>query len=185
MNDGLQRDDQLDSSVSIKPEKTPFVVGPGIVIKGNVVSELDDPDVRMLVLGRIEGDISTKGIVQIAKGAVVAGNSLIQAGSIIVSGSICGDEVTVRAQLLVLQSTGRVTVGSVRLPPGGLEQQRGSVLEARLHMSEATFSPSDVPTEPKTHVVGDTSAHVNPAGANGHEPVIDATAHLTSTAIAG
>lgn len=177
MNDSNQRNDQIDTSASIKPENTTLVVGPGIVIKGNILSELEDPDVRMLILGRIEGDITTKGIVQIAKGGEVAGNSLIDAGTVIVSGSITGDAVTVRAKLLVLQSTGRVAVGHVRLPPGGLEQQRGSVLEARLSMSADVFAPVQEFSQPAvshdlastfspTH--GETEySHVQPSSHNG------------------
>ena len=131
------RNDQIDSSNAIQPEKTPLIVGPGIVIKGNIVSEYDDPDLRMLIIGRVEGDITTKGVVQIAKGAVVAANAQIEAGVIIVAGSITGEKVTIRANLLVLQATGNVAVDNVCLPSGGLEQQRGGILNARLNMFSA------------------------------------------------
>ena len=138
MNDHIDRDNTIDSTASIQPEMTPFLLGPGVVIKGDVICEHEDPQMRMMIVGRLEGDIKTKGIVQIAKGAVVAAKSMIDAGVVIVSGSIIGENVTVRAGVLVLQSTGNIEVKEVCLPPGGFEQQRGGILNARLVMAPVT-----------------------------------------------
>lgn len=143
MNINPTREEELDSCASVQPEKTSLVAGPGIVIKGDIVSEIEDPDNRILVVGRVQGDIYTKGILQIAKGAVVAGNCLIQADTIIVSGSIIGENLIVKARLLVLQGTANVTVAAVRLPCGGLEQHRGSVLDARLTMADEVMDSKD------------------------------------------
>ena len=123
------------SSSTIQPEKTPLMIGPGVIIRGHILTESDDSDLRMMILGRVEGNITTKGIVQIAKGAVVCADAVIEAGEIVVSGELIGENVTIRTNLLVLQSTGNVNVACICLPPGGLEQQRGGILNARLEMS--------------------------------------------------
>lgn len=123
------------SSAAIKPEKTPLVIGQGIVIRGEIIDETNDPESRMMILGTIEGNIHTKGIIQIAKGALVRAGSIIEAGEVVVSGRLVGEGVTVRTDVLVLQSTGYVEVDNVVVPPGGLEQSRGGVLIARLDMS--------------------------------------------------
>lgn len=133
MNDS--RENMISNSTTIQSEKTPLLIGLGVLIRGEVIDETGDPESRMIILGRVQGNITTKGIVQIAKGAVVEADSTIDAGEIVVSGSLIGKGVTVRTDLLVLQSTGSVDVESVLLPPGGLEQMRGGVLNARLDMS--------------------------------------------------
>lgn len=129
------RDGKLNSSASIQPEKTPLMIGLGMLIRGEIIDESGDTNSRMLILGRVEGNISTKGVVQISKGAELHAGSIIEAGEIVVSGRVTGKDVTLRADVLVLQSTGHVEVDNVVLPPGGLEQMRGGVLIARLDMT--------------------------------------------------
>ena len=137
MNDSQQlQAEKIDTSTSVHPDKTSLVIAPGIVIKGCIVSEIEDADSRLLILGRVEGDIFTRGIVQVCKGGVVSGSSVIEADTLVVSGSVIGENVTVKTRLLVIQSTGDVTVNTVRVPPGGLELQRGGRLDARMTMSD-------------------------------------------------
>lgn len=166
------RDDQINSSSTIQPEKTPLLIGVGMVIRGEIIDETNNPETRMLILGRVEGNIFTKGVVQISKGAVVQAGSVIEAGEIVVSGRLVGENVTVRANVLVLQSTGFVEVQAVILPPGGLEQSRGGVLIARLDMSgvpaaalpvsAATVTAFAAPVTPTPSVLAVTSIHSAP-----------------------
>ena len=139
------RNGQPGNGSTIQTEKTPLMIGLGIVIRGEILDESGDKDSRMLILGRVEGNITTKGIVQITKGAEVVAGSVIQAGKVVVSGRLVGKDVIVKTDVLVLQSTGYVDVDTVILPPGGLEQMRGGVLIARLDMSGVAATPATVP----------------------------------------
>ena len=146
-----QRTEKIDTSSEIHPDKTSLVIAPGIVIKGDIVSEIEDADARLLILGRVEGNIFTKGVVQVGKGGVIEAGSIITADTLIVSGNVLGANVTVNAQILVIQSTGRVQVGNVRVPPGGLELQRGASLDARMTMSEEPANQTVYPLDTATN----------------------------------
>lgn len=97
-----------------------------------------NPASRIMVLGEVHGDIYTDGILEIGQGGVLFAEAIIECLEMVVGGQVVGDHVTIHAELFRMQSTGRVSVDSLRLPPGGLEQARGSVLNARLDMSLET-----------------------------------------------
>lgn len=141
------------NSASIRPEKTPLLIGQGIIIRGEITDDTQDPESRIVILGVVEGNISTKGIIQIAKGAVVKAGSVIEAGEIVVSGRLVGETVTVRTNVLVVQSTGHVEVDCVQMPPGGLELSRGGVLIALLDMAENSVAKEKAPSSVKLSVL--------------------------------
>lgn len=116
---------------------TPLYVGPEMVIQGTVIYKGDDPKAVLMVVGKIEGNIKTTGILHVVKGAVIEAESSIECSEIVVAGKIVGKGVTIKTQSLKLESTGNVEAELVCLPPGGLEQCRGGVLNARLDMSSA------------------------------------------------
>lgn len=135
MNTPVTPTRRLDSD-EILPEKTPLLVGLGVVIEGTIRYETKDPEDRLVILGQVLGDIFTNGILQIAQGATVRPVSKIECAEIIISGTLEGDNVVVSTNLLQLQPTAKVRVDTLRLPPGGLEQSRGSMLNAKLDMSD-------------------------------------------------
>lgn len=156
-----------NNSGSIRPEKTPLLIGQGITIRGEIVDETQDPESRMMILGVVEGNITTKGIIQISKGAIVKAGSIIEAGEIVVSGRLVGETVTVRTNVLVLQSSGHVEVDCVQMPPGGLELSRGGVLIARLDMSEHSANLEKASSPAKLSVL--QSSPANTARSSGFE----------------
>ena len=120
---------------TLLPESTRLYVGPGITIKGDIHFQTEQPDQRLVICGDVEGNISTNGVLQIAEGAIVRGNTTIDCAEIVVAGTLTGESVTIKARLLFLLATGNIAVDKLCLPPGGLEQSRGGVLNARLDMS--------------------------------------------------
>jgi cytoskeletal protein CcmA (bactofilin family) len=140
MNHDSNHNDLIESTTAINPGKTPLIIGPGIVLKGNIVNEDGDPESQMMIMGRVEGDITTKGVIQIAKGGEIAGNSMITAGAIVIAGQITGSNVSIRTNLLVMHSTSVVDVAMVFVPPGCLEMKRGSLLVGQLSRASALAS---------------------------------------------
>lgn len=135
MNTPLGKQQSIERLDSIIPEKTPLYIGQGVVFEGDVRFMSEDPDQRLLVVGEIKGNIFTNAVLQIAEGAVISAVESIEANEIVVSGTIKGDGVKVKANLMLLQPTGNIAVDTICLPPGGLEQSRGGILNARLDMS--------------------------------------------------
>lgn len=123
------------------------LIGPGAVLTGSVVYMTGEPGRRIVIQGQMSGgDIRTDGIVEIGPDAVVQASAAIECNEIHVSGTLKGEGVTVKASLLVLKSQGRIDVQTLCLPPGGLEQLRGSILNAQLQMtSPAANMPAVAP----------------------------------------
>lgn len=148
------REEQIAAAGNIAPEKTPLMIGPDILIKGDVFYEGKDAQSRLLVMGKVHGNIHTSGVLQIAQGAEVVPGSILDCGEIVVAGKICGEGVTIKTNLLILEATGNIAVDTLCLPPGGLEQARGGVLNARLDMSDAHIRRDT----PALHVVDSSPA---------------------------
>lgn len=151
MTSSTQKADALDNIDAVIPEKSPFYMGPGMVIRGDLEFFSEDPDARLVILGQFFGNIRTNAILQVAPGAIIHASELIDAGQVVVSGKITGNKVTVRTNMLAINPTGNVHVDVLCLPPGGLENSRGSVLNARLDMDEKHFKEtSDAPQQVET-----------------------------------
>lgn len=126
---------KLDRLDSIIPEKTPLYVGPDVVINGDINFQTSDPDQRLMIRGEVKGNIYTNGILQVSEGAVINAAKRIECAEIVVAGTIKGEGVTIKANLLMLLPSGNIAVETLCLPPGGLEQSRGGILNARLDMN--------------------------------------------------
>lgn len=148
----------IDASIA---GKAPLFVGPGIVIEGTIRHEVAEAGERLVIYGKVVGNIISKGILQVEQGATVHALTSIDCEQIILAGTITGETgVTVRSKLLVLQSTGNLAVDTVSLPPGGLEQCRGGILNARLDMSPE--NGNTVPAEKSAAVSAHPAATVAP-----------------------
>ncbi|WP_371436174.1 polymer-forming cytoskeletal protein [Polaromonas sp.] len=154
---------KLDRLDSIIPEKTPLYVGPDVVINGDINFQTSDPDQRLMIRGEVKGNIYTNGILQVSEGAVINAAKRIECAEIVVAGTIKGEGVTIKANLLMLLPSGNIAVETLCLPPGGLEQSRGGILNARLDMnSEHGTLPALKPADSPAAVV---AASIAGAGA--------------------
>lgn len=137
----------------VLPEKTPMYIGPGVVFEGTIRHE-GPQDERAVIVGEFHGDIEWNGVLQVISGAKVVVQNKLQARQMVVAGEVTGkdESVTVETGLLRMSSTAVVDVGTLNLPTGGLEQDRGSVVNARLKMSAehlyAEESAVPTPTAP-------------------------------------
>lgn len=129
------------------------LIGADVVVNGSIQSITGNPSLRMVVMGRVNGDIKTDGILEIGAGAAVFPQTSIECAEIVIAGSVTGENTSIHTDLFILQSSGRVDVNTLCLPPGGLEQLRGSVLNARLDMSPSADAPSAQVSSAPTPVV--------------------------------
>lgn len=160
-----------DISTTMQRASTPLFIGADIVIQGTVIYNGKDPKAVLMLVGKIEGNIKTNGILQIVEGAVVQAESSIECSEIIVAGKIVGKGVIIKTQSLKLEATGDVEADLVCLPPGGLEQFRGGILNARLDMSPAhataAHAPADLPVEKPSSATAEAIPAFLVAGATG------------------
>lgn len=126
-----------DTHSPIDPATTPLFIGAGIEFEGKVRHRGPTSDTA-LILGTLKGDLDWNGTLHVPLGGKLVIEQSMRVREMVVAGEITGanDSVTVEAGLLRLAGTGVVDVASVRLPTGGLEQARGSVLNAQLRMSK-------------------------------------------------
>lgn len=142
----------MSENALTKPTKAPLFIGPDVLIQGTVTYQGEDPEAELVVLGEVRGNIFTKGVLKIEEGAIVGAESLIQARQIVVAGKIEGAGVKIQAQIFEVKPTGNVSADVLCLPPGGLEQSRGAVLNVRLEMS-ADHGTAAVLESPKIRTV--------------------------------
>ena len=126
---------RAEQADALQPENSRLYIGPGIIVRGDIEFPQSKPDERLVICGEVQGNISTPGILQVVEGATIKGDSKIECAEIVVAGTISGENVTIKANLLLLLSTGSIAVNTLKLPPDGLEQSRGGVLNARLDMN--------------------------------------------------
>lgn len=121
----------------INLEMTPFVVGPGIKFSG-VVEHSGDPHQRAVVMGEFDGDIQWNGVLHVPKGGEVRIKNSLKCREMIVGGKITGNgpDAIVETGLLRLRSTSVVDVSTISVPVGGIEQLRGSRINAKLLMTD-------------------------------------------------
>ena len=123
-----------DDKSTLNPEKTPLFIGKGVIINGAINHEGSQDD-RAVILGELRGDITWDGLVQVTQGGSISKAARITCRELVVAGDIHGDGVVIEAGILRLEPTASVQVDEVLLPPGGLEQSRGSFFTGRLTMS--------------------------------------------------
>ena len=120
---------------------TSLYIGPGVRVEGRISQE--GKEETIVIAGVFAGDIVTQGrVVLEAEGKIEAANEL-KCFELEAAGAIEGDDVLVEAGIFRLGSSARVSVGEISLPPGGLEQARGSVLCAKLRMEEGNAFAAD------------------------------------------
>jgi len=120
---------------------TSLYVGPGVRIEGRVTQ--DNRDETIFIAGVLAGDIVTQGRVVVeADGKIEAANQ-IKCFELDVHGAIDGSDVLLEAGILRLRQTARVAISEISLPPGGLEQSRGSVLCAKMRMDDSNEFAKD------------------------------------------
>lgn len=163
-------------------------IGKGVKVVGAI--EFSGPSSeRAIVLGESQGNVDWNGVVHVPVGGTITGQSKIKARELWVEGTVQGGEgsdgVVIETGLLRLSSTAIVNVDSVSVPPGGLEQARGSRINARVEMTDKhpyadltaepvaaaavvrtpVAQPAAVPSFLRTSVTGARSPDV-PAGAS-------------------
>lgn len=123
-----------DEKSVLNPEKTPLFIGKGVVIRGAIEHTGEKADTAV-ILGELKGDITWDGVVQVTQGGRISAAQKISCRELVVAGDIHGDGVVIEAGVLRMEPTAVVQVEEVKLPPGGLEQSRGSFFTGRMTMS--------------------------------------------------
>ena len=132
---------------------TSFYIGPGVRIEGRVTQSSKDETI--VVAGVLSGDIVSDGKVFVMQGGRIEASQEIRCFEMVIEGEVAGAEVTLEAGILRLGSTARVEAYEVRLPAGGLEQTRGSVLCGRLSMgSDNAFAQDERLRQPAKAAMG-------------------------------
>ena len=126
-----------DNRSAIEPEKTPLFIGAGVTFTGSF-HHAGPADEKAVILGELTGDMEWNGILQVPRGGKVTVLKSLRCREIMVGGQIVGadDDVVIETGLLRLGESASVDVATVSLPPGGLEQSRGSVINAKLRMTK-------------------------------------------------
>lgn len=152
-------------------DKTPLFVGAGVQFAGRI-RHAGPQSERAVILGEFNGDIEWNGVLHVPQGGKLVVDKALRCREILVSGAIVGktEEALIETGLLRLGKTATIDIGAVSVPPGGLEQQRGSVVNAKLRMTtDNAFAgenqpPQDVaPTSPNLTLVTSSS---QPASGN-------------------
>lgn len=126
-----------DNRSAIEPDKTPLFIGAGVTFNGSF-HHAGPVDEKAVILGELTGDMQWNGILQVPRGGKVTVLKSLRCREIMVGGQIVGadDDVVIETGLLRLGESASVDVATVSLPPGGLEQARGSVINAKLRMTK-------------------------------------------------
>lgn len=115
-------------------ETPKFFIDKGVKLEGNLAFSGDERNVAR-IQGEFVGNINWNGRVVITEGASVQVLEEANCRELHVAGEIrAAESAKTTVGLLRIVPTGRVDVGALTLPVGGLEQQRGSVLNATLRM---------------------------------------------------
>lgn len=125
-----------DDRSAINPEKTPLFIGVGVAFEG-LIRHTGPVDERAVILGSLSGNVEWNGILQVPKGGKVTVSESLRCREMMIGGEIVGanDDVVIETGLLRLGESASIQVATVSVPPGGLEQSRGSVINAKLRMT--------------------------------------------------
>ncbi len=133
-----------DQRSPAEPNKIPLFIGAGVEFSG-AIRHAGAHDEKAVILGQFTGDVEWNGILQVPRGGKVIVEKSIRCREMLVAGEIVGasDEVVIETGLLRLTDSASVAVATVNVPPGGLEQARGSVVNATLRMSKQNAYAQD------------------------------------------
>jgi len=132
-------------------------IGLGVHFAGTI-RHAGPRDEKAVILGEFAGDIEWNGILQVPRGGKVIVEKSMRCREMMVGGEVVGasDDVVIETGLLRLGESASIEVATVSVPPGGLEQSRGAVVNARLRMTkENAYAQLD---EPDTPVASSSSA---------------------------
>lgn len=115
----------------------PVYIGRGVQFAGSIRHSGDSAE-QAVIEGEFDGDIDWNGVLHIPPGGKVVVAKHLRCREIVVAGKIesQSEEVLVETGLLRLADTAEIDVATLSVPPGGLEQARGSVVNARLRMAK-------------------------------------------------
>lgn len=136
-----------DQNTAADPEKTPLYIGAGVQFSGTI-RHSGEKDERAVILGEYAGDVDWNGVLHIARGGKLVVDKAVRCREMVVSGEVIGatPEAMIETGLLRLGKTATIEVADVSVPPGGLEQMRGAVVNAKLRMSsENPYAQQDAP----------------------------------------
>ena len=126
-----------DQRSPAEPNKIPLFIGAGVEFSG-AIRHAGAQDEKAVILGQFTGNVEWNGILQVPRGGKVIVEKSMRCREMLIAGEIVGasDEVVIETGLLRLADSACVDVATVSVPPGGLEQSRGSVVNATLRMSK-------------------------------------------------
>lgn len=126
-----------DQRSPAEPNKIPLFIGAGVEFSGSI-RHAGAQDEKAIVMGQFTGDVEWNGVLQVPRGGKVIVEKSLRCREMLVAGEIVGasDEVIIETGLLRLTDSASVDVATVSVPPGGLEQSRGSVVNATLRMTK-------------------------------------------------
>lgn len=172
------------------PNKIPLFIGAGVEFSG-AIRHAGAQDEKAVILGQFTGDVEWNGVLQVPPGGKVIVEKSMRCREMVVGGEIVGanDEVVIETGLLRLAESACVTVATVSVPPGGVEQSRGSVVNATLRMSKQNVYADDgsAPAMPAQQLPRLILAASSPAGSSGSasDPSSERTSGEARTTQAG
>lgn len=120
-----------------KQQETPkLFVDAGITFTGSIRFDGKPTDLAV-IKGKVIADIEWPGRLMVCEGGEVVVKSTATIRDLHVAGKLTGEspDARVEAGIVRAAATAYVELGTLSLPPGGLEQARGAVLNASLRMS--------------------------------------------------
>jgi hypothetical protein len=134
---------------NLEPELTPLYIGPGVAITGRIEMS-GSPDQRVVVLGEFKGSLNWPGIVQGPPGGCL-NVDLLNCRELVLGGNIKGMKPVskVVAESILMGREANIDVDEVHVPPGGLEQTRGAVINGRLCMYPSSTEKTQGSTLPE------------------------------------
>jgi len=138
-------------------EPPKLLIDKGVQITGTIKFAAEEKDVAF-IRGDFEGNIEWNGRVVIAEGATVNVMEHASCRELTVAGTLrAAESAKTSVGLLHIRPSGLVDVSELTLPKGGLEQARGSVLNANLRMVTdhpyAALQPAAPATSAKPQLV--------------------------------
>jgi len=148
----------------VKANEIPLFIGAGVTFEGTV-RHAGPQNEKAVILGTFEGNVEWNGIMQVPRGGKLVVQKSLRCRELVVAGEIAGasEDVVIETGLLRLADTAAVEVATVSVPPGGLEQVRGSVINAKLRMTKENPYAGEQPVAPQPRLILAASATSAPA----------------------
>jgi len=144
----------------VKANDIPLFIGVGVTFEG-MVRHAGPQNEKAVILGTFDGNVEWNGIMQVPRGGKVHVQKSLRCRELVVAGEIVGasEEVVIETGLLRLADTAAIEVATVSVPPGGLEQVRGSVINAKLRMTKENPYSGEQPVTAQPRLILAASAN--------------------------